>query len=159
MIYNPNRDVRLWSEDGSLFKLQYPGCSFDVQEASVPADLETSVRAKVTRELANVGWIGDISFVGFLGNPVRNDISQTPLHGFKCAAGTVRHFIAISPWKGDTVLEDLRVLKRLAIIDHQLELGGDSTTYYFVALRVDLMTLDNLDMLGKVARAVQGKLR
>jgi hypothetical protein len=145
VIYNSNRDVHLWSADGSKFQLQFPGCLFDVVDAAIDSEVEETFRPNFEKHFAGVGWVGEIAFIGSLRNPVRNDISKPLLHGFECDATKHEHLIAVSRWTGDTPLESLGVLERFAIIDYQMDPRTFATTNYFVALRVDILTADNAE--------------
>jgi len=159
VIYNPHRDVRLFSEDGSQFKLQFPGCVFDVSVEPIDPEIEAIFRPSFEKHLTGTGWIGGISFIGKLTNPVRNDLADIMLHDFRCDTSRIDHLIAISPWEGDTPLEQLGVLKRLAILDYQMDASTMATTNYFITLREDVATLKNLNMLGKFGRALRGDLK
>lgn len=156
VVYNPNRDVRLWSDDGTKFKLQFPGCVFDVEDAAMAPEAEELFRPNFEKHFAGVGWEGEIAFVGSLTNPIRNDITQPLLHAFECDTTKHHHLIAISRWTGDTALEKLGVLERFAIIDYQMEPSTLMTTNYFVAFRVDVITLENVENLSAFTKAIIG---
>lgn len=146
VIYNPNRDVHLWSEDGSKFKLQFPGCVFDVDDSAALPEIEELFRPNFEKHFAGVGWIGEITFIGALTNPVRNDITKPMLHGLQCDASKYGHLIAVSRWTG----ESLGILERFAIIDYQMNPTTLQTTNYFIALRVDVLTPENAEKAGGI---------